>query len=87
MNQPIKILFACASAVVLGHVLAAPTIGQQPAPPTPEAVEIAKLIGEIEQQQILMTANQDAAEARMTAIAAELRTARIHATRGGGSGK
>ena len=87
MKQPIKILLACAFAVVLGGILAAPTSGQQPAQPTAEAVEIAKLIGEVEQQQVQMLANQDAIETRMTAIAAELRTARIHATRGGGSGK
>jgi hypothetical protein len=87
MKQPIKILFACAFAVVLGHILAAPTSGQQPAQPTAEAVELAKLIGEVEQQQVRMSANQDAMETRMTAIAEELRTARIFATRGGGGGK
>lgn len=87
MKQPITTFCACAAAVALGGLLAQPTSGQQPAAATPEAVEIARLIGEIEQQQIQFTANQDAMEKRMTAIADELRLARIHATRGGGAGK
>ncbi|MEK0451968.1 MAG: hypothetical protein RL088_4236 [Verrucomicrobiota bacterium] len=87
MKQPITTFCACAAAITLGALLAQPTSGQQPAAATPEAIEIARLIGEIEQQQIQFTANQDAMEKRMTAIAEELRLARIHATRGGGAGK
>jgi hypothetical protein len=87
MKQPITMFCACAAAVALGGILAQPTNGQQPAPANQEAIEIARLIGEIEQQQAQFTANQEAMENRMTAIAEELRLARIHATRGGGAGK
>ncbi len=87
MKQPTKILFACAFAVVLGGVLAAPTSGQQPAQPSQESLDIARLIGEIEQQQAQFIANQDTMDKRLLSIAEELRQARIHATRGGGGGK
>ena len=87
MKQPTKILFACAIAVVLGGVLAAPTSGQQPAQPSQESLDIARLIGEIEQQQAQFIANQDTMEKRLVSITEELRQARIHATRGGGARK
>lgn len=87
MKQPIKILFACGIAVALGSIFASPSSGQQPVQPTQESIDIAKLIGEIEQQQTQFTANQDDMEKRMTAIAEEMRMAKIHASRGGGAGK
>ncbi len=87
MKQPITTLCVLVAAVVAGGIFAPQTNGQQPAEATQEAIEIARLIGEIEQQQIQFTANQDAMEKRMTIIAEELRMARIHATRGGGAGK
>ena len=78
MKQPIKILFACVAAVALGSAFAAPTNAPQP---TQEAVELAKLIGEIEVQQTQLLSNQDALEKRITGIAEELRMAKIMASR------
>jgi hypothetical protein len=87
MKQPTKILATCAIAVAMGGIFAFPTNGQQPAHPTQEAIDIARLIGEIEVQQQQIVANQDAMEKRITAIAEEVRMAKIHAARGGGGGK
>jgi hypothetical protein len=81
MKQPAKILFACIVAVVVGGIAASPTNGQQPAPPSQESLDIARLVGEIEQQQTQMIANQDAIEKRMAAIAEDLRLAKAMAAR------
>jgi sensor histidine kinase regulating citrate/malate metabolism len=87
MKQPITTLCVLIAALAIGGIFAPHSNGQQPSEATQEAIEIARLIGEIEQQQTQFTANQDAMEKRMTAITEELRLARIHATRGGGAGK
>ena len=82
MKQPIKIIFACAVAAVLGSAFAAPTNSPQPAAkPTQEAIDIASLIGELEQQQAQMVANQEAIEKRVASIAEELRLAKAMVAR------
>ena len=77
MKQPIKIIFSCLAAVALGSAFAAPESGLAPAAkPTQEGIDIATLIGELEQQQAQMLANQDVMEKRMASIAEELRLAK-----------
>lgn len=87
MKQPITTFCALIAAVIVGGIFAPQSNGQQPAQPTHEAIEIARIIGEIEQQQAQFTANQEAMEKRLTTITEELRLARIYATRAGGNKK
>ncbi len=77
MKQPVKIIFTCLAAVALGSAVAAPESGfASAAKPTQEGIDIATLIGELEQQQTQMLANQDAMEKRMASITEELRLAK-----------
>jgi hypothetical protein len=84
MKKPTKILSVCLAAVAIGAVAVAPSNGQQPAKapqPTEEAIEIARLVGEIEKQQLQMVANQEAMEKKLASIAEELRLAKAMAAR------
>ena len=55
----------------------------RPAAPAIDEAGINRLIGEVEKQQATLTEQQTAIDARLAAIAEDLRVARIYVSRGG----
>jgi uncharacterized protein YgfB (UPF0149 family) len=78
-------LLATCAAVAAGVGLAVPTPSNGQAGDSPEAIEA--LIIELGAQQTVVTENQAKIDAKLAAIAEDLRVARIFVARGGGKAK
>ena len=84
MNKPNKLLLAGLGAAAFAGVALSPHPSAAQTPD--EQRQIAQLIAEVAQQQTQIVANQKLIDDKLTAIAENLRLAKIFVSRAGGTG-